>query len=40
MGLFTVLQVYAHMSDRFKTGMGSSSASVFGLIRTGVFSLK
>ena len=35
--LVTVLQVYAHMPARVKTGMGSSSASAVGLIRTGDF---
>ena len=40
MRLVTVLQVYAHMHAKVKTGMGSSSVSTVGLIRIGAFYLK
>ena len=40
MRLVTVLRVYARIPARVKTGMGSSSDSAVGLIRTGAFSLK
>ena len=39
-GLVTVLWVYARMPARVKTGMGSNSDSVVGLIQAGAFSLR